>query len=398
MPDAKVSTLSALSGEDLAAADVLYVADVSAGQSKSIRADALTLGPQVVLPTGRINASATGDGSFTQWTYAPFQVASAAFNSRFAESDNPSANPRKNVVMYWGYNTARVAGEHSFFDVLESCYGPAGEEQVERYWEAFALDGTSIRPVSCVFNRATGAGTLVNFVASSVQFTSQTSETAAVTLNATGPLHFGSGNGGGNNGALAYTLYTAAGVLYFQGDADYGLRWDLRGTSSLPGIAVWAATGQSHYLFQGQVNAVTLFQVSADGSINTGTVNGATLADKQQVSELMTIGTGATTDSSANLLPADADILGVAYRVTVQPPGTSSFKLGDASADDKFADAGTSSTANVVGSSLTKAVAQGQFAQAAAAKIRFTPNTPPSDNTGRVRVTVWYRTITPPTS
>lgn len=120
--------------------------------------------------------------------------------------------------------------------------------------------------------------------------------------------------------------------------------------------------------------------------------------------ELVTIAAAATSDSAANLLPADSIIEAVVIRVTVAPPGTASFRLGDAANTARFIAAGTSTAVNTTAIGLqhwrgsVAADNAGPSQIGAAAAVRIQPNAVPSDATGRIRVTVFYRSFVAPTS
>lgn len=119
--------------------------------------------------------------------------------------------------------------------------------------------------------------------------------------------------------------------------------------------------------------------------------------------ELVTIAASISSDSATNLLPANAIIEAVVIRVTVAPPGTASFQVGDTTTNGRFVPAGTSTTVNTTavglehwrGSVATDAAGPTQ-ATAAVVRLRF--NAAPSDATGRIRVTVFYRSFVAPTS
>jgi|SoiMethySBSTD1v2_1073268.scaffolds.fasta_scaffold195802_3 hypothetical protein len=118
-----------------------------------------------------------------------------------------------------------------------------------------------------------------------------------------------------------------------------------------------------------------------------------------QLSEQITLSTGGTTtDSAANLLPADAVIEAVVARVTTTIATATSWKLGDATTSGRFSAASSSLTA---GSTLVGTVHVDQTGaagprQSAAAKLRITTVGTPS--AGVVRVTVFYRQFVAPTS
>jgi hypothetical protein len=114
-------------------------------------------------------------------------------------------------------------------------------------------------------------------------------------------------------------------------------------------------------------------------------------------SELVTIAAAATTDTTANLLPANAIIEAVTARVTTVIPTAATFTVGDATTAARFA-TGVAAAAGTTVVGLThadQAAAAGPI-QTTAAKIRITPNASPADNSGRVRVTVYYRQFVAP--
>lgn len=119
--------------------------------------------------------------------------------------------------------------------------------------------------------------------------------------------------------------------------------------------------------------------------------------------ELVTIAAAISSDSATNLLPANSIIEAVVMRVTVAPPGTASVQIGDATTNGRFIPAGTSTAVNTTavglehwrGSVATDAAGP---TQAAAAAVRLRFNAVPSDATGRIRVTVFYRSFVAPTS
>jgi hypothetical protein len=144
------------------------------------------------------------------------------------------------------------------------------------------------------------------------------------------------------------------------------------------------------------------------GQINTSTAgivqNTANAGQwvQGQISELLTIAAAATTDTTANLLPANSIIEAVIIRVVTIIPTAATFNVGDATTAARFA-TGIAVAANTTAVGLTHmsgastTLANGP-SQAAAAKIRITPNLTPGAATGVVRLTVFYRTFVPPTS
>lgn len=124
-------------------------------------------------------------------------------------------------------------------------------------------------------------------------------------------------------------------------------------------------------------------------------------ADFNSATELITLSTGAaTTDSSANLLPAGAIILGVTYLVTTTITTAVNFSIGDTTTAARFVSGATGVTAGDTGVGLLMnnpdvAAAAGPV-QSAAAKVRITLNTTPG--AGVIRVQVYYMTFSAPTT
>jgi hypothetical protein len=146
--------------------------------------------------------------------------------------------------------------------------------------------------------------------------------------------------------------------------------------------------------------------VSGQASFSTSgtiqyTANGGQWVQGQS-SELLTIAAAATTDTTANLLPAGAIIKAVVVRVVTVIPTAATFSVGDATTVGRFA-AGIAVAANTTAVGLTHmsgastTLANGP-SQAAAAKIRITPNSTPATATGVVRITVFYEQFVAPTS
>jgi len=121
-------------------------------------------GKRVLASTGAANLGGSTDGTFIDTTYTPQEPASKTFRSVYDEFTNPGGNTRKNVVWAQGYNVAAGgrfdSNDHAFGVWLENAYGLTGTEQVEWYLQGIAADGTTVRPFSSIFNRATAASTL----------------------------------------------------------------------------------------------------------------------------------------------------------------------------------------------------------------------------------------------
>lgn len=131
--------------------------------------------------------------------------------------------------------------------------------------------------------------------------------------------------------------------------------------------------------------------VTMNGTLAVGGDNGQAL-DILELSELTTIAAAATTDTTI-LIPAGAIVLGVSARVTVAIPTATAFNYGIAGATARYA------TGIAVAAGTTyPGTDDGARFYAAATAIRFTPNGTPGAATGRVRTTIHYLAVTPPTS
>ena len=118
--------------------------------------------------------------------------------------------------------------------------------------------------------------------------------------------------------------------------------------------------------------------------------------------ELLTLSTGGTTtDTVANLLPAGAIIEAVVARVTTTITTATSWQLGDPTTAGRFTAAnatmaaGTTDIGILHWSGAVATLAAGP-SQAAAAKVRVT--TVGTPGAGVIRITVFYRQFTAPTS
>ena len=110
-----------------------------------------------------------------------------------------------------------------------------------------------------------------------------------------------------------------------------------------------------------------------------------------RLTELTTIAAAANTDTTIQM-PAGAIILAVSVRVTTAITCTSTFTVGDSGSATRFG-SGLSKAVNT-----TNAGTVAPYLNASALSVRITPDTVPSDNTGRVRTTIYYILSTPPTS
>lgn len=124
--------------------------------------------------------------------------------------------------------------------------------------------------------------------------------------------------------------------------------------------------------------------------------------ERGYTSEEITLSTsGTTTDSGANLLPADAIIHAVVARVTTTITTATDWKIGDATTAARFTSASSTLTAGTtaVGLNHQKGGVSTDAAgptQSAAAKARITTTGTPG--AGKIRVTVFYSQFVAPTS
>lgn len=134
-------------------------------------------------------------------------------------------------------------------------------------------------------------------------------------------------------------------------------------------------------------------QLNSNSSLARTGANGQLFHDLQALTELTTIAAAATTDTTIQM-PANAVVLGVSVRVTVAIPTATTFTVGDSGSAARFSTAAVSVNLN----STDPGTKAGAYYNASALSIRITPNGTPAANTGRVRVTIYYYSITPPTS
>lgn len=180
----------------------------------------------------------------------------------------------------------------------------------------------------------------------------------------------------------------------------------LRGDTGFIGIGTAAPTVGLDVV--GSINAST--NISATGTVNA-TGNSSTSASfiensangaqwiSGQASENLTLNTGgATTDTSANLLPANSVIRAVVVRVTTAISTATAFTVGDATTAGRFLATGTGLTLGSTGVGLVHVDQTGAAGprQTAAAKVRITTTGTPSG--GAIRITVFYEQYVAPTS
>jgi acyl-CoA hydrolase len=120
---------------------------------------------------------------------------------------------------------------------------------------------------------------------------------------------------------------------------------------------------------------------------------GPQLFQMQMLTELTTIAAAAST-LTAITIPANAIVFGVSVRVIVAIPTATTFTVTGNSSATVF---NTASVSTVVNSTDPGTKSCPLF-NATAQAIKITPSSAPATNVGRVRVTIYYYIITPPTS
>ena len=134
--------------------------------------------------------------------------------------------------------------------------------------------------------------------------------------------------------------------------------------------------------------------LSVAGGISTslGPTSFGQSIDEEMIAELTTIAAAAFTDTTIQI-PANCQVTAVSVRVTVAIPTASTFDVGVSGATTRYG-TGISVAANTTHPGMGDGV---RFYGSAIA-VRITPDLLPLADTGRVRVTIHYRRITPPTS
>lgn len=208
---------------------------------------------------------------------------------------------------------------------------------------------------------------------------------------------------------------------YWTGAASAADLWTITstpGTGTNPVVVLSLTHSGSVTVAQISTNAgltcgtITSNGMSAAGSINVLNGNSYNMQSSNaaaqkfgQISEEITLSTGGvTTDSAANLLPADALIDAVTAYITQTISGGSTpttWSAGDAATPARFISTGNALTATtaVVGMNQMKGGVSTDAAgptQATAAHVRITLDQIPGQ--GKVRVTVFYRQFTAPTT
>jgi hypothetical protein len=181
-------------------------------------------------------------------------------------------------------------------------------------------------------------------------------------------------------------IYTAAGMEITSGSQQVwwtnGTTVDQTGTNGKLRVMSFAGTGFGS-LVLGPTAPSTIGSLPSHGQ--TFTI--------LQAEELLTIAASATSVTTM-IVPAGAVILSVSVRVTTAIPTATTFTVTGTGSATVFNTAAVSVALN----STDVGTAAGSFYNASAQTIKITPNGTPADNTGRVRISVTYYLVTPPTS
>lgn len=198
----------------------------------------------------------------------------------------------------------------------------------------------------------------------------------------TGFYRFGSGVIGVTSGAGIPNFVFNANILQMRSLGQIG----------------WASTDTAvgtldTILVRDAANTLALKNADNPQFLRGYSANGGYIQPIASLTELTTIAAAATTDTTIQM-PANAVILGVSVRVTTVIPTAATFTVGDSGNATRFSTAAVSTAAN----STDPGTKAGAYYNASALSIRITPNLTPAANTGRVRTTIYYYTITPPSS
>ena len=140
------------------------------------------------------------------------------------------------------------------------------------------------------------------------------------------------------------------------------------------------------------------WRFTSGGNIQSFTPAGGQWIHGQSSEEITLSTSGTTTDSAANLLPANAIIEAVIARITTTVTGASSWQLGDGTTAARFAATNGTLAAGTTAVGLAHVDQSGNAGprQTSAAKVRVT--TVGTPGAGKIRVTVFYRQFVAPTS
>ena len=253
----------------------------------------------------------------------------------------------------------------------------AGLIEVEDGYGAGTISTTGI--LHCVINNISITGTGIGIGAAGV------GATLAGTINTVQDLP---GNGTGVYVGNGVTVNLSVQFLSCAANVAYNV---LNGgtlaltVGTLLGTETIGATGIADVIRSDQVGLHILGPMSLNGQrVQHGILT-----------ELLTINAAASTDTTL-LIPEGAQVFAVSVRVTVAIPTAATFTVGTAADALLFSGVGRS-VAVALGTTDPCAAGGINYFDADTA-VRITPNLAPATNVGRVRVTVHYTLVTPPTS
>ncbi len=168
-----------------------------------------------------------------------------------------------------------------------------------------------------------------------------------------------------------------------------GSKLDVNGGVAIGTYAGSNAAPSNGMIISGNVGIGT---AAPDGQLSQGLGNGQQISYKS-LTELTTIAAAATTVTTI-AIPANVIVKAVQVRVTVVIPTAATFTVIGNTSTTAFNTAAVS----VAAGSTDKGNLNCPYGNVAAQTIRITPNATPADNSGRVRVTIWYEDSVPPTS
>lgn len=175
-------------------------------------------------------------------------------------------------------------------------------------------------------------------------------------------------------GLAGLTLNSAVPLAWASGDAS--LAQDTTMTRVSAGVAKLA---------HGTATSTAEWQVSGG--------NGGFISSVQALTELTTIAAAATTNTAIQI-PANAVTLGVSVRVVTVIPTAATFTVTSATPAKTW----NTVAVAVAAGTTNPGTLPGPTFQTTASAITITPNLTPGAATGQVRVTIFYYTITPPSS
>ena len=123
-------------------------------------------------------------------------------------------------------------------------------------------------------------------------------------------------------------------------------------------------------------------------------VNGQELGTKT-ITDLVVVSTAIQQTTSVQI-PADSEVVGVSSHVAVKPPGTLTMDVGVAGSGISRKRYGTNISTDA--ETAHAGMESPGVSYLAAASIVLSFDNTPSDNSGRIRLTIHYRTIIPPSS